>query len=39
MRLPNDKHIDSRVLAQIYNNTVATYKFYWFVSLLDVNGN
>lgn len=36
MRLPNDKHIDSRVLAQIYNNTVATYKFYWFVSLLDI---
>jgi hypothetical protein len=23
-------------LAQIYNNTTATYKFYWFVSLLNI---
>jgi hypothetical protein len=36
MTLPLDKHIDARVLAQIYNNTTATYKFYWFVSLLDI---
>ena len=36
MTLPLDKHIDTRVLAQIYNNTTATYKFYWFVSLLDI---
>ncbi len=36
MTLPLDKHIDTRILAQIYNNTVATYKFYWFVALLDI---
>jgi hypothetical protein len=34
--LPFDKKLDTRVLAQIYNNTAATYKFYWFVSLLDI---
>ena len=36
MALPLDKNIDTRVLAQIYNNTVATYKFYWFASILDI---
>lgn len=36
MNLPTDKNIDTRLLAQIYNNTVATYKFYWFVALLDI---
>jgi len=36
MTLPFDKNIDTRVVAQIYNNTVATYKFYWFVSILDI---
>jgi len=36
MTLPLDKHIDTKILAQIYNNTVATYKFYWFVSILDI---
>jgi hypothetical protein len=36
MTLPLDKHIDTKVFAQIYNNTTATYKFYWFVLLLDI---
>ena len=36
MNLPTDKKIDTRLLAQIYNNTVATYKFYWFVAILDI---
>jgi len=36
MNLPLDNNIDTRVLSQIYDNTVATYKFYWFVSLLDI---
>jgi hypothetical protein len=36
MNLPFDKNPDSKVMAQIYNKTVATYKFYWFVSLLDI---
>lgn len=36
MNLPKDKNVDTRSLAQIYNNTVATYKYYWFVSILDI---
>lgn len=36
MYLPYDKHIDARVLAGIYRNTTATYKFYWFASILDL---
>jgi len=36
MLLPHDKSIDVKVLAQIYNNTTATYKFYWFASILDI---
>jgi len=36
MTLPSDKKLDTRVLSQIYDNTVATYKYYWFVSLLDI---
>jgi hypothetical protein len=36
MNLPSDKNIDTRVLSQIYNNTSATYKYYWFVSILDI---
>lgn len=36
MNLPTDKNIDTRVLTRIYNNTVATYKYYWFVSILDI---
>ena len=34
--LPQDKTITTKELNQIYNNTVATYKFYWFVSILDI---
>ncbi len=36
MNLPTDKNLNTRLLAQIYNNTVATYKFYWFVAILDI---
>ena len=36
MNLPLNKNLDTRVLTQIYNNTVATYKYYWFVSMLDI---
>lgn len=34
--LPQDKTITTKELNQIYNNTVATYKFYWFISILDI---
>ena len=36
MYLPYDQNIDAKVLAQIYKNTTATYKFYWFASILDI---
>lgn len=36
MTLPADRKVDARVLSNIFNNTVATYKYYWFVSLLDI---
>ncbi len=34
--LPTDRTVNTKELNQIYNNTVATYKFYWFVSILDI---
>ena len=34
--LPPSIKIDTKGLNQIYNNTVATYKYYWFVSILDI---
>ncbi len=36
MELPSDRKLDTRKLSQIYDYTVATYKFYWFVSILDI---
>lgn len=36
MNLPTDKKLDIRLLAQVFNNTVATYKYYWFMSILDI---
>jgi len=33
--LPKSNNINTSVFAQIFNNTVATYKYYWFVSILD----
>jgi len=27
---------ETKEIAQIFNNTVATYKYYWFVSILDI---
>jgi len=36
MNLPEDKNINTKVISQIYSNTVATYKFYWFASVLDI---
>jgi hypothetical protein len=36
MNFPFDKHLDIRILGRIYDNTVATYKFYWFMSMLDL---
>ena len=35
MPLPNDSRLPVYRLASVFNNTTATYKFYWFISLLD----
>lgn len=36
MLFEKDTNNESKVIAQIFNNTVATYKYYWFVSILDI---
>lgn len=33
--LPEHKYISPAVLSNIFDNTSATYKFYWFLSILD----
>ena len=35
MALPLDNKLEISRLSQIYNNTVATYKYYWFIAILD----
>lgn len=39
MQLPSQKDISTFQLAQIFNNTSATYKFYWFISILEIYAN
>lgn len=36
MTLPQNKKLPISALAGIFSNTTATYKFYWFVALLDI---
>lgn len=36
MHLPNSKTLNISTLSQVFDNTTATYKFYWFVGLLDI---
>ena len=36
MNLPEQKSISTFCLAQVFNNTTATYKFYWFISILEI---
>lgn len=36
MTLPNNRKLPISALAGIFSNTTATYKFYWFVALLDI---
>lgn len=35
MQLPNRKELPVNLLAACFNNTAATYKFYWFYSILQ----
>lgn len=36
MTLPNSHKLPIPTLAGIFSNTTATYKFYWFVAMLDI---
>lgn len=36
MTLPQDTRLPISALARIFSNTTATYKFYWFVAMLDI---
>jgi len=36
MFLPPEKKNNTAKLAQLFNNTSATYKFYWFISILEI---
>ena len=36
MTLPSNTHLPIPTLARIFANTTATYKFYWFITLLDI---
>ena len=36
MKLPENIVLPVTRLSRVFNNTSATYKFYWFVSLLDI---
>lgn len=36
MELPEQNSISTFRLAQVFNNTSATYKFYWFISILEI---
>ena len=35
MQLPNEKNVPINLLSACFNNTSATYKFYWFLSILE----
>lgn len=36
MILPSEGIVDAARLSRIYDNTTATYKFYWFVSIINL---
>lgn len=36
MVLPSQGFVDAGRLSRVYDNTTATYKFYWFISIIDL---
>lgn len=36
MQLPADNKVDITKLSSCFRNTSATYKFYWFLSILEI---
>lgn len=39
MQLPQSSNLPVHILSACFNNTVATYKFYWFLSILQSSEN
>ena len=37
MELPNSKSLTTDRLGRVFSNTVATYKFFWFVSIMQIH--
>lgn len=35
-RIPHTESLNTHSLSRIFNDTVATYKYYWFMSILDL---
>ena len=35
MQLPSDHKVDVGKLSAVFNSTSASYKFYWFLAILD----
>lgn len=38
MELPLNNKLNTHLLSAVFNKTTATYKFYWFLSLLQIFG-
>lgn len=36
MNIPQSDKLSTRCMSQVFKNTTATYKFYWFIGLLDL---
>lgn len=36
MQIPQSEQLTTRYLNRVFDNTVATYKYYWFLSILDL---
>lgn len=34
--VPTDTKVDASILSRVFSNTTGTYKFYWFLSLLEL---
>lgn len=38
MKLPHHARVNVAIISSIFNKTTATYKFYWFLSVLEIFG-
>lgn len=36
MEIPSSKVLTTNCLSRVFNSTVATYKYYWFISILEI---